>query len=89
MTALDRGIAIFGTQQALADASDCYPQEISRWKLAGGIVPKSRCEKMAAVINAEIPAARRRGVDPRVANRVREVDLNPKYRRAGVAPQSL
>jgi len=84
MTPLDRAISMFGTQLALAERADCFPQELSRWKKQGW-VPKNRCEKTRDAINCEVPRALERGISTEIARPVSLADLNPKEYGAGFA----
>lgn len=78
MTGLERAIAIFGTQAALARATKRWPQEIYQY-LKDGTVPMKHCQVFVAAIRDEIPRAIARGIEPDVARPVSYHELNAAF----------
>jgi hypothetical protein len=79
MNGLQRAVAIFRTQAALAKATNRHYQEISAWLKAGGVVPMKHCLAISQAVLAELPQARARGVEPDIARPVACHELNPRF----------
>ncbi|QAU22564.1 hypothetical protein EO087_00065 [Dyella sp. M7H15-1] len=78
MNPLDRAVAIFDSQAALARAMGGLPQEIHRW-IKRGWVPANRCQAVVAAVNKELPSAMQRGLVPEIARPLTLHELNSVF----------